>query len=142
MSRQTTRSILLDLFENQKGGFSFGELVTYCQKVRPTIHKSTVLRNLQRLVSEGVVASYAQKGRRSIYTRGNSFGHLHAALCRSCPRFYPLSNQTLVQLEHLLSRIEGELGQSGQFSRLTHRLQFEGECAACTKRNVKTSSIN
>ena len=133
MPRQSTRLILLNLFQTREGGFSFGELVTECQRVRGSIHKSTVLRNLRRLVQEGSVVACAQQGRRPIYTSTSPGGHLHAALCRSCTRCLPLPHQTLHKLERLLAEIEGEMSRRGEFVNLEHSVQFEGECAACAR---------
>ena len=133
MPRQTTRQILTDLFEQKEGGFSFGELVSECQRVRTSIHKSTVLRNLRRLVAEGAVVSCARRGKRPVYTQARSTQHLHATLCRYCPRLRPLPAATLRKVERVLHEVEAELGRTGEFTRLRHTLQFEGECVQCAE---------
>ena len=144
--RVSTRSILLEILESgTRPAYSFGDLVTEAKRVRASIHKSTVLRNLDRLLVEGRVCEWATRGKSRLYalrsaTAALTPSHTHAALCRGCPATLPLPAGVLEKLEAALKQVEAEVGSASAFAGLGHKLQFEGYCPECAPKHSLESA--
>lgn len=95
-----------------------------------SVHRATVYRTLDLLVTTGVVTHRDQPGAATRYhvaAMGGEHGHLHGH-CDSCGKIVPLP---IDMFDDVAARILA----GGQFTLDTHRSTFAGRCRTCSDRS-------
>lgn len=92
------------------------------------VNKTTVYRNLEKLVSEGKVLEVNISTQKTFYEL-NSHDHHHHLVCKSCNAIQDFEEQNL---ENAISDFEKQILESG-FDIKSHNLEFFGYCNKCVQ---------
>jgi Fur family ferric uptake transcriptional regulator len=93
----------------------------------PRISLGTVYRNLETLAEQGLIRKYESAGSQRRYD-GDPSNHYHVR-CLRCGRLDDVPLSPVADVEHLLKdRTEYEI--------VGHRLEFEGICPDCRRRQA------
>ena len=125
--------LVKDALAQSGGHFTADDLYTLLLSRGERIGRTTVYRQLERLVSEGVACKINREDAVSCYSYalGDCATHYHL-LCTDCGH---LSHLACHQVEDLCSHIEEEHGAKID----TARTVFYGLCAACSHKKRKES---
>ena len=121
------------LIKNASKHFSADDLYNYLCNEGEKIGRTTVYRQLERLVTEGVARKINREDAVSCYSYalGDCASHYHL-ICTDCGA---LSHLACLHVEALASHIEEEHGAKID----TAKTVFYGLCAACSHKKRKDS---
>lgn len=124
--RTPIRGALLKVFVKNEMPLSALELQGLLNKKYPSIHKTTVYRELTVLTREKIVRElhFADATKRYEIMPVN---HHHHLVCFACGRIEE------VELQKDLDTIEKRITKNKKFTMVKHSLEFYGVCKACQK---------
>lgn len=123
------RRALLELFE-QDASFSVPALLEALAATRLTPNKTTLYREIETLLSEGLIEQVpVATGSAQIYKGVTKHGHYHHVVCTNCSKVLDVE---VPAVESALYQAEQELGKKANFAITGHTLTFSGTCSGCT----------
>lgn len=124
------RRAVLEVLEDTRGHLDAETVAARVDVREPGVHRATVYRSLQSLVTLGIVAHTHVPGGSTIYHlsaayRGSSEAHAHAHLqCTACLKFFDMP---ATWLDELRANAQATLG----FAVAPDHAALLGVCAAC-----------
>lgn len=131
--RTKTRILLLEVIANSDTPLEARQIyeAALAKAGDNSLWLSTVYRNLELFLKEGLVSEITPPDSDAIFYRLEAHGHNHYAICERCHMEIPLD---LCPIEE----VEDQLAQVG-FAPTSHRLEVYGICKNCQKISQKTS---
>lgn len=123
-----TRRAIVGMFLDEHAVMSASEVLSMLRGVGIVVHKTTVYRELDFLIRQGVVKEVDINTGVGYY-ESNYHRHHHHATCRSCG---VVSHVEFSELESPMKEVEMKLRGRG-FSSLEHNLEFYGLCINCSE---------
>lgn len=120
-----TRQAVLELFFRQHTPLSATKILGVLDEAALRVNKTTVYRELEKLVTLGILKSVSLKDRTQYYELASRHHH-HHLICLECKRILDID----IPDETLVMRAE-QLGKKVHFSVLSHSLEFYGHCTQC-----------
>lgn len=94
------------------------------KNTNPRINFSTVYRNLEMLVQNGIIEKINLEGKAVFALYAKQY-HRHHMICTSCRKFMPLPFCPLTELENSLKK------ELNGFLPVEHKVEIYGYCAEC-----------
>jgi Fe2+ or Zn2+ uptake regulation protein len=121
----TQRAVIWETLVEQSGRHvSAAELADAVGARAPELHRSTVYRTLDVLVSDGLVLRSDLGGDRSYYELASDHAH-HHVVCSACGRIAHVHDDAV---DAMVARVEAASG----FTLARQELTFSGLCPACS----------
>lgn len=123
LSVTTVRVALLNLFSSTPQPASADQLTEALRARHLTLNRTTVYRELTRLVEKGLVEEVLLASRARVYELAQA--HHHHAICTNCDAIQHIEiPEQLTKAEQLLHKKHG-------FIVVRHSLEFYGICQTC-----------
>ncbi len=121
------KQLILDLLSSVNRPVSINDIYKYCLTSVPTIAKSTIYRNIESLLSQGLIDKFYLSDNELYYQmRPNQTEHKHYLICDDCRKMFDLPVCPIHDLEN-------SLNQMG-FAMTDHYVQINGICKECQKK--------
>ncbi len=120
------RCSLLEIIFNESQPLSAEEIFCRIKEKTAEINLSTVYRNLEVLVSKGLVTKLTFPGDSKSLYEYNKMGHRHYIVCISCKKIMTIEHCPLQEYELSLEKETG-------FKINAHTLVLFGYCPQCNK---------
>jgi Fe2+ or Zn2+ uptake regulation protein len=120
------RDVLLHALSDTAGHPTADDLVKQVRKVLPTVSHATVYRNLQELVSAGLIGTLARSGAAVQFETNPD--HHHHFICRRCGEVWD------VYLDHVAVTVDRQRSALNGFRIDRRDVQLHGLCARCRDR--------
>ena len=120
------RKAVVSVFIESGRPMGFAEIASRLEEIGLTPNKTTVYREIDFLVSGGLVVELSLGGGRKCYEWAS--GHHHHLVCRSCHRIEELEAH---EMEPAFEKFEKSLSRKSSFAELSHSLEFYGICNQC-----------
>lgn len=121
-----TRKVLIELFLRTQSPLSVPKILSVLRKMRMTVNKTTVYRELEQLQKVEIIIG-VQLGDRKQYYELASREHHHHLVCLRCERVADIDvNESMFFVEEKKVKCEK------QFTILRHSLEFFGLCKMCS----------
>ncbi|MGE3279322.1 MAG: Fur family transcriptional regulator [Candidatus Altimarinota bacterium] len=117
---------LLAFFTQHEKPCSAQELLLFLKKKKRIVNKTTVYREIEFLLSRGIIREL-QLGDRKKYYEWNQ-DHHHHVICKGCN---VVEDVELKALENILPKVERQLARKTRFAQIHHSLEFFGLCQSC-----------
>jgi len=124
-----TRGFLLDIFSGASRPLSVVELLILLKKKGKGVNKTTVYREIQYLLSQGMVVPVFIDETHTKYELNTS--HHHHLVCKGCGS---IEEVEIAEIEKLFPVLEKKLKRKNKFESLTHTLEFFGLCKKCSQK--------
>jgi Fe2+ or Zn2+ uptake regulation protein len=124
------RQLLLELLVHATEPLSAEKLQAALAKKKRVVSKTTVYRELEFLLGEGLVASIFMGDDTTRYEI-TSTEHHHHVICTSCRRVEDVETPGA---EEALLPLERRLAKKINFAHITHALEFFGLCNSCARK--------
>ena len=118
-----TRLALLEALQGKKPQDVQSLLQTLSHRHR-SVHKTTVYRDLDAFAKVGLIST-VQFGDSVIRYELAEQPHNHHLVCNDCGRVED------VRLAHGLEKVEKRIRQKFRFAKVSHALEFHGQCISC-----------
>ncbi len=126
LRKTKTRFLLLELLLQSGEPSSASDILCDFLRMRKSVNKTTVYRELDHLIREGIITSLHLGDRKQYYEIANRSHHHHHLICLQCKQIEDIDvNET-----KLLSEEEKARCEKG-FVILRHSLEFFGLCKKC-----------
>jgi len=119
------RKAILTVLNNSKSVLSAHDLFCEVLKILPRTNFSTIYRNLDILLSQGIICKITPDDGGDLFELKREERHHHHVLCKSCGISLPVEYCPMEVLEK-------ELLKQG-FIPTEHRFEIYGYCAKCSK---------
>lgn len=119
------RIAILEFFLEEHCALSAADLLAMLKKKKIKADTSTVYRELEFLLSQGITQEVILKDATQRYELAAQ-PHHHHLVCNSCSVIEP------VQMENDLSEIEKTIAKKKNFQVQSHSLEFYGQCEECS----------
>lgn len=128
MQRNTKqRELLIEIMSNSPGPMSPGEIYDRLHEQMPRLAKSTIYRNIENLLKEGMVDKYYLNDSEIFYKlKEQKRAHAHYLVCEKCKRMFELPYCPITGFEPLIKQMG--------FKVKDHYIQISGICAECQKK--------
>ncbi|MBM2834170.1 MAG: fur 1 [Candidatus Brocadiaceae bacterium] len=124
------RHAILDrVFENHKH-FEADELLVDLRLNDMKISKATIYRTLALLVKSGLLREVIFGERHAHYEHVYGHEHHDHLVCNNCGKIIEFT-------EHRIEKLQDEVCKKNKFKVDSHRLQIQGLCEDCCKKNEK-----
>lgn len=120
-----TRRAFAELFSRSPIPLSVPDILRELRRMRVTVNKTTVYRELERMQHLGIIEG-RQLGDRKQYYELVSRGHHHHLVCLRCER---VEDADVDETELLLE--EQKVSREKNFTIVRHSLEFFGVCTEC-----------
>lgn len=120
------RLLILEILQSFSGSFSALELEKKVMKKDPSVGRATLFRALDLFLEKGILEKIHRESGDDVYIVGSS-GHHHHLICRVCGLIRDIESCPFE--EDLISIVKKE-----GFSDTLHRVEIEGVCRACQKK--------
>lgn len=120
------REALLELFSVERYPLSVPDILDYLAQKGMEPNKTTVYRELDFLMKEGVVVEIEFGDGKKRYERAD-LPHHHHLICRVCKRVVD------VELDVDIHSVEERIGNEHGFVDVEHVIEFFGVCDECAK---------
>ena len=122
------RQTILDrVFANHKH-FEADELLVDLRQNKLKISKATIYRTLSLLVKSGLLREVIFGERHAHYEQVYGHEHHDHLVCNNCGKIIEF-------VEHRIEKLQDEVCKKNKFEPESHRLQIQGLCEDCSKRN-------
>lgn len=131
------REAILKVFEKSSGVLSADDIYQSVHKTHPGIGLTTVYRNVELLVDQGVLSKFEFGHGKAKYELSESFsplGHHHHLVCTRCTKVVNYNDFLDAELKYLKTAEEG-LAKRFNFKITNHIIQFQGLCGTCRKKH-------
>ncbi len=118
------RLAILELFHQYDKPVSVGDIISYLEKKKLNPNKTTVYREVDALVSLGLVHVLVFGDEKKRYERA-SLEHHHHLICQNCDRVEDII------LHDDVKAIEQKVQSKSKFKIQSHSLEFFGLCTKC-----------
>lgn len=117
------RRAMLAILVASKTPLAVSEILDRLAQEKILVHKTTIYRELENLLSEKIIESVEfGDGQKRYEVSGE---HHHHVICRKC------DSVADVYLEGALSRAEKTIAKQTAYKEISHALEFFGLCKAC-----------
>jgi len=117
------RRAILAVLERSKSVLSAQELFTKVMELLPGTNFSTIYRNLDTLLSKGLLCRIPRENGGDLYELRREEGHHHHVICKGCGASITVDFCPMETLHH-------ELEKQG-FTPTEHRFEVYGYCNKC-----------
>ncbi len=130
----TERQAILDrVFANHKH-FEADELLVDLRQNKLKISKATIYRTLSLLVKCGLLREVIFGERHTHYEQVYGHEHHDHLVCNECGKIIEF-------VDHRIERLQDEVCKKNNFEPESHRLQIQGLCADCRKKDIGVLQI-
>lgn len=119
------RKAIIRVLQNTDTVLSAHDIFSEVIKTLPGINFSTVYRNLDVLLSKGIVCRITPESGGVLYELRREDGHHHHVICKNCGASIPLEYCPMED-------IQAKLMEKG-FTPTEHRFEIYGYCEKCNK---------
>ncbi|MDI3481667.1 MAG: hypothetical protein PWQ97_1322 [Tepidanaerobacteraceae bacterium] len=119
------RKAILTVLEKSESVLSAQELFREVLELLPGTNFSTIYRNLDMLISKGILCRIHRESGGDLYEIRRKEGHHHHVVCKSCGASFALDFCPMEELRR-------ELQKQG-FTPTEHRFEIYGYCDKCRK---------
>lgn len=118
------RSLIIEIIVSSPTPLSVGELLNMLEKVNLQPNKTTIYRELDFLLKQGIIreVDFGESKKRYEFS---SEQHHHHVICIKCKKIED------VDLDQDLSQYEDKIAQEKNFKIINHSLEFFGLCPNC-----------
>lgn len=121
------RKSIINIFIDRNRPLSAAEIMDSLHKRKIYLHKTTVYRELEFLLSQNIIRQLQFADRKNIY-EVLSNDHHHHLVCKNCQK---TEKVTSVVLETNIQSLEEEILIHSNFKNVWHSLEFFGLCRQC-----------
>ncbi|WKZ57953.1 MAG: transcriptional repressor [Bdellovibrionota bacterium] len=121
------RSALLDIFLAAASPLSAPQLIAELGKRKLPVNKTTVYRELEFLMSQGIIRQIDLLDGRKHYELSSGGAHHHHLVCNRC------GTVQCIDLPRGLDRITSAIKRTHAFEVTSHVLEFFGLCQRCSR---------
>ncbi|MBI3954862.1 transcriptional repressor [Candidatus Gottesmanbacteria bacterium] len=121
------RKSIINIFINKNRPLSAAEIMDSLHKSKIYLHKTTVYRELEFLLSQNIIRQLQFSDRKKIYEILSN-DHHHHLVCKNCQKTEKVSS---VALETNIQSLEEEILTHSNFKNVRHSLEFFGLCRQC-----------
>ncbi len=121
------REAFFAIFEDVKKPLSVQEVMEALKKEKIAANKTTIYREIDFFVKQGLLRSVALNDDRTYYEWVSV--HHHHLVCVMCKT---VEDVDVEAVEGLLNTLQTMIKHSSRFSQLEHSLEFFGTCKKCT----------
>ena len=123
----TIRATLLDIFSSVLKPLSVAELLNLLGKKGKLVNKTTVYREIQFLLSQGIITAVLLDETHTKYELQTT--HHHHLVCKGCGS---IEEVEMKEIEAMFPIIEKKFKQKKKFTSIIHTLEFFGFCQKCS----------
>lgn len=124
-----TRSTIVELLVRADHALSVPELLIALHRKRLKVNKTTIYREVEFLLSRGVVR-LVQLSRERASFELMSKGHHHHVICTQCER---VEEVEIKEIEMALKSVESHFERKKEYAGVSHSLEFFGVCILCAR---------
>lgn len=122
------RKAILTVLHDAKAVLSAQDLFCEVLKILPKTNFSTIYRNLDMLLSRGIICRITPEDSGDLFELKRQEGHHHHIICKSCGSSFAMKYCPMEAMEK-------ELHKKG-FTPTEHRFEIYGYCDKCQKNNT------
>lgn len=121
------RKSIINIFIDRNRPLSAAEIMDSLHKGKINLHKTTVYRELEFLLSQNIIRQLQFADRKKMYEILTD-DHHHHLICKNCQKTEKVSS---VALETNIHTLEKEILTHSNFKNVRHSLEFFGLCRQC-----------
>lgn len=126
------RSAIIEILAKSPAPLSVEAIRATLTKQALNVNKTTVYREIDFLLSRGLLHSVHLDDCTKYYELATTAHHHHVA-CTGCQKFVDVDTEVI---EEYLTKLEKKLAKKINFGAVRHSLEFFGECHSCLKKKT------
>ncbi|MCS7093268.1 MAG: transcriptional repressor [Patescibacteria group bacterium] len=131
-NRSRHQQEIKSIIEEMSHLFSFTDLIDIFKKKKISIHRTTIYRNLKKLITEGKIIFVSQEGKKTFFEKASDKDNHHHLICQKCLKIFSFKED---ELDRAVASAKEKIEEQTSFRIKTFRFDLFGQCYSCSKKS-------